>query len=332
VGGGGGRADTVVEIAPGHKFACFVLGGCGVRDDLPDEVILAPNISAVRKLGVALAEHWKLWLGSLTVEELQEAGLVLLATMPSSQPKILDQENYDLVRALDYLLFGILLQGVPRYENGFSINGGNADGDGDVRQFGTLDHNYPSFGMKPFRPSEADLRRALTLAGRLRQANTGGVNWQRLRRGIRALLEGTKVAQDEGERVHQFVRALESLVKPEAGKTRNQFAHRIDQTFTLAGAPTREALLQAFDMRSHAEHLHSVLDVLDGPEAQQVATAQLRTRQMDVAARFALARVLESDTLFETFKSDNGIDAFWALDDAQRVTQWGSRLDLGTVQ
>jgi hypothetical protein len=137
---------------------------------------------------------------------------------------------------------------------------------------------------------------------------------------------------DDGtERLHQFVKALEALIKPDIGNTRRQFAHRIDQTFTVANAETRETLNQIFDLRSRIEHVHDPLDVLDGDHDARVATANRRTRQVDVLARFALTRVLEDDDLFGTFKTDAGVDAFWQLADVARAAAWGERLDLRTV-
>src|SRR2546430_2456237 len=77
----------------------------------------------------------------------------------------------------------------------------------------------------------------------LRTANTEDQeNWPRLRRGLRALFTATQTRNDDGDRLHQLVRAVETLVKPEIGKTRNQFAHRISQTFTLANDETRAIL------------------------------------------------------------------------------------------
>src|SRR5207249_7679539 len=88
-----------------------------------------------------------------------------------------------------------------------------------------------------------------------------------LRRGLKVLFDGTLMPNKDGDRLHQFVRAVEALVKPEPEKTRNQFAHRISQTFTLANDETRAILLQLFDLRSYVEHMHWVIDALEGEEA-----------------------------------------------------------------
>ena len=120
-------------------------------------------------------------------------------------------------------------------------------------------------------------------------------------------------------------------MKPEIAKTRSQFAHRISQTFTGPDEETRETLLQIFDLRSSVEHMHDILDVLEGDNATRVAFANRRTRQIDVLARVAMCRVLEDDALFEMFRLEAGIDAFWGLADADRAAAWGERLDLPTI-
>src|SRR5215470_2329797 len=71
---------------------------------------------------------------------------------------------------------------------------------------------------------------------------------------------------DGGDRLHEFARGLEALVKPPIGNTRTLFAHRIGQTIATPSPETRATLLQLFDLRSYVEHMHSPLDALSGDE------------------------------------------------------------------
>jgi len=321
-----------MHIAPGEKFACFAFTFYGVADNLPDELQLGPRLWALRKLDLDVDQHWDEWMGSITLDALRDTNFALYTTMPSSTPKIFDQENADLNATLGYLLYGILLQGVPRQEQGFSLNGANVDGEINVRQFSDLKDYRPSFGMPPFRLGVDELQRASWLIDRLRGVNTGGADWGRLRRGLKVLFDGTLMPNKDGDRLHQFVRAVEALVKAESGKTRNQFANRISQTFTLANDETRATLLQLFDLRSYVEHMHWVVDALEGEEAARIATVNRGTRQIDVLARAALLRVMQSDALMDAFRSDATIDAFWRMGDVERVGLWGQRLDIRTVE
>src|SRR3989454_9316048 len=301
-----------MHIAPGEKFACFAFTFNGVADNVPEELQLGPRLWAVRKLDFDVARHREEWMGSIKLEALRDANFALYTTMPSSKPKILDVENLQLVETLNYFLYGILLQGVPAYERGFSLTGAHVAAEINVRQCSDLKDYRPSFGMPPFRLGVDELRRAAGLIDRLRGVDTGGADWGRLRRGLKVLFDGTLMPNKDGDRLHQFVRAVEALVKPEPEKTRNQFAHRISQTFTLANDETRAILLQLFDMRSNVEHMHPVVDVLqEGDEPARIATVNRRTRQTDILARDALLRVINSDALLEMFRTDARIDDFW---------------------
>ena len=91
-------------------------------------------------------------------------------------------------------------------------------------------------------------------------------------------------------------------------------------------------LLQIFNIRSKVEHIHSPLDALDGTEHERNTLGVRRTRQVDVLSRFALAHVLESEVLLETFRADTSIDDFWRRPDDERVRAWGERLNLASVQ
>ena len=306
-----------MRIAPGEKFACFAFTFYGVADDVPEELQVGPRLWAVRKL-------------DLELDALRDANFALYTTMPSSKPKSLDEEN-QLVETLNYFLYGILLQGVPAYGRGFSLTGADVAGEINVRQCSDLKDYRPSFGMPPFRLGVDELRRAAGLIDRLRGVDTGGADWGRLRRGLKVLFDGTLMPNKDGDRLHQFVRAVEALVKQEPEKTRNQFAHRISQTFTLANDETRAILLQLFDLRSYVEHMHWVIDALEGEEAGRIATVNRGTRQIDVLARAALLRVMQSDALMDAFRSDATIDAFWRMGDDERVGLWGQRLDIRTV-
>src|SRR6266446_2062427 len=318
-----------MPIKPNEKFACFAYTFYGLGDDVPNEVQLGPRLWIFRHLDLDVAKHWVEWMGSVKMNTLSDSNFVMFATMPSAKPEVLDQENLDLVKTLDYLLYGILLQGVPKSQQGFSLSGANVKGEINVRQFSDLRDYQPSFGMPPFRLGLDGMQHAARLMDRLRAVNTSGpANWARLRRGLKVLFDGTSLLNKDGDRLHQLVRAIEAMIKPEIAKTKAQFAHRISQTLTLANDETRETLLQLFDLRSHVEHMHSVLDALEGDEPARIATVNRRTRQSDVLARTALLRVVDSDALFAAFRTDADIDAFWQMTDVQRLALWGPRLDI----
>jgi hypothetical protein len=109
---------VALPIKPTEKFACFAYTFYGLGDDVPDEVQLGPRLWVFRHLDLEVAKHWVEWMGSVKMNALSDSNFVMFTTMPSDKPEILDQENRDLVQTLDYLLYGILLQGVPDYSRG----------------------------------------------------------------------------------------------------------------------------------------------------------------------------------------------------------------------
>jgi hypothetical protein len=97
------------------------------------------------------------------------------------------------------------------------------------------------------------------------------------------------------------------------------------QTFALASKDAKVALEQAYNIRSQVEHLHNALDALPGSSVwEEEQLLYRRAHQMDQFARFALARVLESDALLDIFRQDSTIEAFWKQTDGERLKIWGA--------
>jgi len=321
-----------MQIAPNEKFACYAFTHFAVGDDVPAEVQLGPRLWVVRQIEIDVAEHWRTWLGTIKLEALRDANLTAYTTIQSANPDILDAENASLTGTLGYLLYGILLHGVPYFEQTFSLTGAHVRGELNIRQFGNLKDFQLTPGLD-YQLGLNDLKRSAWLVDRLQMVNTGGARWARLRRGLWALFHGTLTPNDDGDRLHQLVRAVEALARPDIGRTKNQFTHRISQTFTTADAETRQVLEQLFDMRSRVEHMHPVVDILqEGDEAARIAAVDRRTRQADVLARNVLLRVLTSDALLEQFVTDARIEDFWRMADAERQALWGPRLDIRIVE
>jgi hypothetical protein len=319
-----------MQIGIGEKFSCLAFTGFSVAEQFPDELRLDEGTWALRGLPVGLPDHWWEALGSLKAEDIQQSNFVLCTITPSRTPEVLDQENIDLTQHLYYVMFGLLLQEVPQYDNGYTLTGANVGGEIQVRQYGELNEYSPSYGMPEFYVGVDELNRAFSLANKLHSIYGADADWLRLRTGLNVLFKGSEEKR-WGDRLHQFVRALEALIKPEEGRSRRQFAHR-GQTFAIANLETRDTLLQIFDIRSKVEHIHSPLDALNGTEEERNILGLRKTRQVDVLSRFALTHVLESEVFLNIFESDTSIDEFWRLPDHERVQAWGERLDLAGVQ
>ena len=315
-----------MNINHSEKFSAYCFVNFSVSPQVPDSLKLGNGLWMLSRLPIEISDHWRDGLGSWKLEDIERCNFVLATTVPSRAPQNFDHENMHLIRRLKYLLDGLLLQGVPYYETGFSLSGANVDGDIQIRDFRELPYYVPSYDLPCLQVGITEIKCATSLAEQLELIAQLGEDWARLRRGLNALSRGSEETGG-GDRLHQFARGLEALVKPNIGNTKTQFTHRA-QTFARAGLETRNILLQIFDVRSQVEHMHSPLNALDGTEEERIAVANRRTRQADILSRFALRRVLQSDNLLEVFRTDSNIDAFWRMNDHDRVRMWGNRIDL----
>ncbi len=176
------------------------------------------------------------------------------------------------------------------------------------------------------------MRRVLSLADRLEEIQAvAGARWMRLGRAVSTLLKANKETNERGDRLHQFVRALEGLIMPRVGRSADDFSHR-GQTFAVARADTAAILRDIFNLRSQVEHLHLPTEILIGPAPDRIEHVNRRTRQADVLARFAITRVLETPDLFQNvFDQDAHTEAFWDMPDGVRVAHWGPRIDIAPI-
>src|SRR5262249_10382009 len=161
--------------------------------------------------------------GSLTADDLEEEGLGIYVTAPSAHPEVSDDENISLQRTANDILDALLLQGVPRIGRGLVANGANVDGEIRMRSYTPLTRHYLTDGRPPFIVGMNEIRRSITLARRLRyilnewESNRSLGQWSRLIRGLRTLLSANRQENSVGERLHQFVRAVEAIIKPKIG-------------------------------------------------------------------------------------------------------------------
>ncbi len=133
------------------------------------------------------------------------------------------------------------------------------------------------------------------------------------------------------ERLHEYVRALEALIKPAKGKTKQQFIHRC-QTFADASAKTRDILDECYEIRNTVAHMH----VWERPliayaKSLREKIGYQRLRQIESLALSVYQIITTSAQHAAIFQTDATIDAFWKKTDDKRVREWGLRLNLKTI-
>jgi hypothetical protein len=227
-----------MTIEEGEVFSCFVFSSMSERQGLAAEIELRPGVWVSRGLPTEPQDHWREWLGSLTMRDLKSRALVLTAKSKQAQGDALQTD-------LNLLWYGFLLQGVPDYKRGFHFAGANEGRGAQIKQFGNLEKSLPTvgleFGPQAFFVGSDEVHTAGILAERLARVNQKGPNWSRFRRGLYSLFDGGQEWRYQDERLHRFVRSLEALILPARGQTRNQFVRRCG-TSVKATAAAREAL------------------------------------------------------------------------------------------
>ena len=274
--------------------------------------------------------YWEKFIGTIRLSEIQEANLVVALTR-AGDPHLLTEEDHKLRNNLASIFSFLHLGGVVEYKEANLVVGSLTGGSAFVRQISNVEKYKPTRGYTRSPVTLSRLEQAASLAASYGAFSVPPRSCVRFRRGLNVLLDGLR--QENGqERLHQFVRALEALVLPEIASTRRQFVHRC-QTFAVASPEAVDALGQAYDLRSDAEHLHEWNRSIGAASPEDAENIALwRTRQMERLVCFAYSRVLTTPSVSRHFADDTTLAAFWeSYDDATRVQLWGGRLDLSAI-
>ncbi len=278
---------------------------------------------------------WEKWLGSIRLDRLKGANLVLLVEATSDTPYILGGEHLRLGERVgvlfDLLHLGVGIQTFQR-EAAERLVGSFVDGVPEIRSVESM-RRFCCTHESPSIPITRDwLDDCLVRCSGYSEMEADKTQFRRIIRGLNTLFKGKEEEMGQ-ERLHQFVRSLEALIRPEQGETTKQFAHRC-QTFGRAGEDTRTLLLEAFSMRSAAEHLNR-WDEAEAAQSYQPGERETvcwqRTLQMERLACDAYSRLLRDRALRDHFRTDDTIAEFWKLQDGQRRQIWGPPVDLAAA-
>ena len=274
---------------------------------------------------------WEKWLGSIRMERLWRADLVLLVEEPSDTPGILGAAHRRLSDDLVLLFYMLHLGGgiaTSEDEGADRLVGSSVNGVCEIRQASQIPTFYRSYGRARAPITRDWLEDSRVLRDAVAPIKDDKTQFRRVMRGLNTLFKGLKEKTSQ-DRLHQFVRSLEALILPDKGNTNKQFVYRC-QTFARAGDDTHNLLLEAYAMRSDTEHLNpwdkSVMENYPPDEHEDVCFQ--RTRQIEHLACYAYSRFLSNPALREHFRTDDSIEAFWKLPDHERSELWGDPLDI----
>lgn len=308
------------------KFAMLTVNNVytDLRDaafQLSDGTWVMPAVP-VLDLGV-----WKEWIGSIRMERLGRANLVLFLEEPSDNPEILDAEHQRLDKDLSLLFYMLHLRsGIEVADGADLLCGSSVNGIPGIRQMSQMPAFQQSKGWKRAPITTAWLEDGISLRADVTAMEADKTQFRRVIRGLNTLFKGLK--ETGQDRLHQFVRSLEALILSDIGRTEKQFVHRC-QTFARAGDDTRALLVESFAMRSDTEHLNPWDEAVQSyPADQRDDVCWQRTRQIEHLACDAYSRLLRDPALRDHFRTEAAMAAFWKLADDQRRALWGKPLDI----
>jgi hypothetical protein len=153
---------------------------------------------------------------------------------------------------------------------------------------------------------------------------------RRLHRGFHALISGLQ-EKHGGERLHQFVTAIEAIIKPAEGKGRRQFVHRGQLLVGESDASAR-LLDELYNLRSLEEHLMPLDSLLNTyPSNRRHAIALQRSFLAQAIASRIYERILSNPTVLAGFASDDALTSFWQSRRADQEAIWGDPIDVTSL-
>jgi hypothetical protein len=314
------------EIPAGHKFACYAIERVALDAMLREPVSLGDGVTVSFQSPFQLESHWKQWLGTTVAGRLEQSNVFLIATAPSQALAIVDGENQALMTKVSTLFYALFMVEIFYHERAIAFNGANLGDRIEVRST-SLVHDY----YWPSRFHSVHLeRRHFEQAGRIaegiRLVHALGSGLQRVKRGFQSWLRAMRES-DGAERLHQFVRSLEAVVKPTIGKVKKQFVYRC-QLFVGESNDNADMLLDLVEMRGCVEHLNLILEsVVKYPEANRETVMQQRICQAQLLASFVYAQIFCDANLRALFSDDAQIEALWQSKREQQRSQWQTKLD-----
>ncbi len=315
------------KILSNEKFAALALVRAS-RADFPAPLNLGGDAWALVGPPVDIGRLWRERIGSIHGDRIADANLWFVAKRPSRSPEVLDQENKDLKDEVWHLFLGLLVLGSPFYEGGYLLTGAHVDGAPNVRQYSEIHQYLVSFDAHPLIVGQPEIVAAARVKGGLRGVYCS-LNRRRLQRGITVFLKGLK--EDSAiARLHQFVRAVEAVVKPAPPGIKARMVKRC-RIFT-GGDPNAESVIgECYELRSKEEHLLDWEDALAGyPQHQREGIVHQRVREAEALTRHIYFRILTSPAHLTDFE-DAAIDGFWSRPEADRMARWGVPLDILSV-
>lgn len=326
-------------VPSGHNFACLSLKNVFCKyDGYP--IQLPAGLSVHVRPKAAIGTSWlgmlntidRDVLGSFNHDKMINSNFLIVAIAPSEIADQLSKQNKELICRTIQLFHAILMHKIPFHEDGIVISGTNSSGKLDphslqrIPTYCWFDENLPV--DDPHDIDERIIRSAGVVGEGIYFVESQHGSFERVKRGIAAWVRAAK-EQEYYNRLHEFVRAIEALLRPAKSKTEKQFAERCKM---LAGDSSETIVRELFVLRSAVEHLNEAeCELANISPSKRKSHVRLRARQAEFLAGQSYIRLLSNRQLLEKFRRDDSIDEFWKLPDVERQTIWGSPINISSL-
>lgn len=314
-------AYTAAWLADGEKYALIGLS-LKLEGSPPDQ--LTPRLWALTGAEFNMPAHWREWLGSVRVREVEDCNIFLLSKLASASPGVLDAEDKALQqRVMDFYVGLLLASPFAPAHPPIMLSGAREGAEIGIRQQQDVDAPIPCL-IRPYPAvTPIDIQIAARLGENLHALRTAQPrgHWRLFR-----TLNVYTAARTTGEiidRIHQYCRSIDGLILSQPGKSRQQFRGR---TELFIGAGHHDLMGDLYDIRSAVEHLHEYryLESFDRNIRLDLAK---KAAIAEYIARTALARVIAEPALWPQFWNTPALEKFWNLPPAERRRLWGNPVD-----
>jgi len=302
-------------VAAGESFALIALETRSAVDLPVTELV--PGLWASSTSIIGLDHFWKQTLGTSKIENFRACTLSLLVKDRVADPSI-EQELRDRVWRF---YAGMLLAARFGVEQDPFLISGDCKADGlATRWVGTLAAAPHAAADRWQRLTTDDVRRGAKIGRELQK-----FPWRsayRLNRVLTLFLQA-RTLLDWMERIHQYTRCLDGLTIPPGGGAGKKFA---DRMMLIAGPAHRDMFEEIYAIRGAIEHLREN-DYTEPFDRARRIELMKKAGIVEHVARSALVRILETELLWEHFKTKESLLAFWELPLSDRETLWGETVD-----
>lgn len=317
-----GEGSVNAMFCPDHSFGLVALPGIPLDSSVPPELHLDPDRIAVRGCPLPLDGDCGA-LGTLTVARLRATGLTFLAQDRDRGPgqEAAVREAGTLFRALQLVGF-VTLDDHPVWVAGHT----NAAGPVPERHG---EHRRPR--VPPGAPTPplgwVELGYALRLREGLREIEDHAPAGL-IQRAVATFVSGTHRVRPE-ERVHEFVRALETLVAPTDASAgyRKAFLKRLRLFFGHG----HDALLERlYRLKRQAAHGRDVRGLYSDPAEHREPAVSLWHDAVtaEILTRAVVQRLLVNPRLRQSFTDEKAAEGFFSNVGEAEERLWGRAISV----